>query len=145
MGKHNECGNDLGDCMGRVTDARLHTLRDALIKSARRACVAERECEWHAHLADRDRFRADRDRAVRRCEKLLAFAVDCGSVSERGARTLAACVYDALAIERRGVNGGAYASDPAGHWQRMDALSAALEKAWKHDHICRFILVPYQG
>jgi len=131
--------------MGRLTDARLHTLRDALIKSARRACVAERECQWHERLADIERFRSDRDRAVRRCEKLLAFAVDCGSVSERGARTLAACVYAALAIERRGVNGDAYTSDPAGHWQRMDALSAALEKAWKRDHLFRFFLVPYQG
>jgi len=131
--------------MGRLTDAQRPVLRDALIKSARRACLAERECQWHDHLADRDTFRSDRDRAVRRCEKLLAFAVDCGSVSERGARTLAACVYDALAIERRGVNGESYASDPAGHWQRMDALSAALEKAWKRDHLFRFFLVPYQG
>jgi autotransporter adhesin len=38
-----------------------------------------------------------------------------------------------------------YASDSDGHWQRADALSAALEKAWKRDHIFRFFLVPYQG
>lgn len=126
--------------MGRLTDARPHTLRDALIKSARRACLAERECQWHERLADIERFRSDRDRAVRRCEKLLAFAVDCGSVSERGARTLAACVYDALAIERRGVNGESYASDPAGHWQRMDTLSVALEKAWARDRIRTFLI-----
>ena len=119
--------------MGRLTDAQPPVLRDALIKSARRACLAERECQWHEHLADIERFRSDRDRAVRRCEKLLAFAVDCCSVSERGARTLAACVYHALAIERRGVNGEAYASDPAGHWQRMDALTDRVAKEWAKD------------
>jgi hypothetical protein len=123
-----------------MTDTRPLTLRDALIKGARRACTAERECQWHEHLADSDRFRADRDRAVHRCEKLLAFAVDCGVVSERGARTLAACVYDALAIERRGVRGKAYVSDPDGHWLRMDALTAALERAWKRDKIRNFFV-----
>jgi hypothetical protein len=121
------------------------TLRDALIKGAWRACMAERDCQWHNHLADHDRFRADRDRAVHRCEKLLAFAVDCAVVSERGARTLAACVYDALAIERRHVRGKAYVSDPDGHYQQMDALAAALEKAWKRDHFLRFFLVPFRG
>jgi hypothetical protein len=128
-----------------MTDTRPLTLRDALIKGARRACMVERECQWHERLADSERFRADRDRAVHSCEKLLAFAVDCGVVSERGARTLAACIYDALAIERRHVNGKAYSSDPDGHWQQRDALTAALEKAWKRDHFLRFFLVPFQG
>jgi hypothetical protein len=119
-------------------DAR--TLRNALVKCAKRACVAERDYLWHERLSDRDRFRADRDRAVRRCERLLAFAVVRRAVSEKGARALAACVYDALAIERRGVKGMSYGSDPDGHWQRVDALTAALDKAWTRDRIKNFFV-----
>lgn len=108
-------------------------LRDALVKAASRAVMAERELGWHARLPDAGDCRAERDRAVRRCERLLVHAVSRGIVSECGARRLAGCVYDALASQRRWIQQSAYPGDPEGHWPRMEALADGIARAWARD------------
>jgi len=123
--------HDLGPCMGWLT--RHHKLRDALVKAGRRAVMAERELAWHERLPDAGACRAERDHAVGRCERLLVHAVSTGIVSERGARRLAGCVYDALASERRWIQQSAYPGDPEGHWQRMDALTDGIAREWARD------------
>lgn len=110
-----------------------HELRDALVKAGRRAVIAERELAWHERLPDASACRAERDRAVRRCERLLVHAVSRGVVSECGARRLAGCVYDALASERRWIQGLAYRDDPEGHLPRMEALANGIAKEWARD------------
>lgn len=110
-----------------------YVLSDALVKAGRRAVMAERKLAWHERLPDASACRAERDRAVRRCERLLVHAVSRGVVSERGARRLAGCVYDALASERRWIQQSAYPSDPEGHWARMEALANDIAREWKKD------------
>jgi hypothetical protein len=95
--------------------------------------MAERELAWHERLPGSSACRAERDRAVRRCERLLAHAVARGVVSERGARRLAGCVYDSLASERRWIHGCPYAVDPDGHWPRMEALTESIAEEWAAD------------
>jgi hypothetical protein len=110
-----------------------YVLRDALVKASRRAVMAERELAWHRRLPDASECRAERDRAVHRCERLLAYAVARGVVSERGARQLAGCVYDALACERRWIYGHAHREDPDGHWPRMEVLANGIATEWARD------------
>ena len=121
----------VGYCMGWLTRPCSHYLRDALTRAAKAAAIAERELAWHERLSDADRWRAERDRAVHRCERLLAYAVARGVVSERTARRLAGCVYDALATERRWMQRRAYRDDPEGHWPRMEALTAGIAGEWR--------------
>lgn len=121
----------LGYRVGGVTPH--FVLRDALVKASRRAVMAERELAWHRRLPDVGECRAERDRAVHRCERLLAHAVARGVVSERGARRLAGCVYDAMASERRWIQGLAYRDDPEGHWPRMELLADGIAKEWARD------------
>jgi hypothetical protein len=119
--------------MGWLTNARTNVLRNALVKAAKRASLAERELAWHERLPDVDAWREERDYTIHRCERLIAHAVAQGIVSERGARRLAGCIYDAVASERRGVKGRSFAIDPDGHWQRMEALAGDIERTWGRD------------
>lgn len=134
--------------MGRLISVRPDVLRGALIKAAKQCAYAERELAWHERLPDANEWRAERDACIFRCEKILAHALAIGVVSEAGALRLASFLYDAVAIERRSLKQKAYPSDPDGHWQRMDALTANVEREWKKDRwrlmaqratrICRF-------
>jgi hypothetical protein len=124
---------DLERGVGWLTNSHTNVLRNALVKAARCASLAERELAWHRRLPDVGECRADRDRAVHRCERLLAYAVARGVVSERGARRLAGCVYDALASERRWIQHSAYPGDPEGHWPRMEMLADSIAKEWARD------------
>lgn len=119
--------------MGWLTGSSTHYLRDALVKSARRAALAERELAWHERLADANEWRAERDYSVLRCERLLSHALAFGVVSERGARRLAGCIYDALALERRRMKRLSYPGDPEGHWQQMEALAEGINSEWARD------------
>lgn len=129
-------------CMGWLTRPRSYHLRNALVKAAKAAAIAERELAWHERLPDADQWRAERDRAVHRCERLLTYVVARGVVGERAARRLAGCVYDALATERRWMQRRAYRDDPEGHWPRMELLADGIAKEWARDRWrwrkCRF-------
>lgn len=106
-------------------------LRHALIEQAIRACSSERGLAWaYGDEAKRDAS-CLRNHAVRRCETLLAYAASQDVISERTARSLAGAVYDALAVERRAVEGTSHAADPEGHWQRVEALEKALKNVWR--------------
>jgi len=122
--------------MGWLIGSRTHVLRNALVSAGKRAAVAERELAWHEKLRDADEWRAERDHFVHRCERLLSHAVASGVLTETGARRLAGCIYDALAIERRWVKRAAYAGDPDGHWPRMDELTGSIAREWAVDR-CR--------
>jgi hypothetical protein len=119
--------------MGWLTRTHTNVIRDALVKAGKRAALAERELAWHEKLCDVDERRAERDYSVRRCERLLCHAVAFGVITEIGARRLAGCVYDALASERRWVKRAAYPSDPEGHWQRVEVLTADVAREWERD------------
>lgn len=116
---------------------RAAVLLDALVGATLRACSAERELAWSKHDTEEGvaRQRAIRDRAVHAVERVLNHATSCGVVSGAGARALTGHVYDALAAQRRAVNGTPYPNDPDGHWQAVDAITRALVRSWRWDRL----------